>query len=369
MGRPRNPRAGLPAYVHAVRARGKEYYYFHHHRGTGRAAPRIALPGAPFLADGSPNSEWWERYRKHVGGGESGPRAGTFAALITAYKQSPEWQQLAPRSREERVRYLARIEKMWGGLAVAGLEARHVLELRDALGATPAAANGLVRNLSSVMSWAVPRGWREFNPCSHLKMLKVGEGYSPWSWEEIEHFRVNARPHMWHAAALALYTGQRQSDALNMEWSEIEGNLIGVVQQKTSKRLWIPLHHDLKKVLEVVPRVVNAIASNSKGQAWTVDGFKTSWQAEMRRPVMAQLKRQRRVFHGLRKSAVVFLLEAGCSDAEVAAITGQSRQMVEHYARAVNQKRLAAAAVLKWENLARDQKARELAVYENGSDR
>jgi hypothetical protein len=35
------------------------------------------------------------------------------------------------------------------------------------------------------------------------------------------------------------------------------------------------------------------------------------------------------------------------SDAEVAAITGQSRQMVEHYARAVNQKRLAAAAVLK----------------------
>ena len=56
-----------------------------------------------------------------------------------------------------------------------------------------------------------------------------------------------------------------------------------------------------------------------------------------------------RVFHGLRKSAVVFLLEAGCTDAEVSAITGQSRQMVEHYAKQVNQKKLAAAAVLKWE--------------------
>jgi len=55
------------------------------------------------------------------------------------------------------------------------------------------------------------------------------------------------------------------------------------------------------------------------------------------------------VFHGLRKSAVVFLLEAGCTDAEVSAITGQSRQMVEHYAREVNQNKLAAAAVLKWE--------------------
>jgi hypothetical protein len=50
-----------------------------------------------------------------------------------------------------------------------------------------------------------------------------------------------------------------------------------------------------------------------------------------------------------RKPAVVFLLEAGCTDAEVSAITGQSRQMVEHYARQVNRKKLAAAAVLKWE--------------------
>jgi hypothetical protein len=30
------------------------------------------------------------------------------------------------------------------------------------------------------------------------------------------------------------------------------------------------------------------------------------------------------------------------------AITGQSRDMVEHYAKQVNQKRLAAAAILKW---------------------
>jgi hypothetical protein len=56
------------------------------------------------------------------------------------------------------------------------------------------------------------------------------------------------------------------------------------------------------------------------------------------------------VFHGLRKSAVVFLLKAGCMDAEVSAITGQSRQMVEHYARQVNQEKLAAAALLEWES-------------------
>jgi hypothetical protein len=55
------------------------------------------------------------------------------------------------------------------------------------------------------------------------------------------------------------------------------------------------------------------------------------------------------VFHGLRKSAFVFLIEAGCSPAEVASITGQTMEMVEHYAKQVNQKKLARAAILKWE--------------------
>lgn len=36
--------------------------------------------------------------------------------------------------------------------------------------------------------------------------------------------------------------------------------------------------------------------------------------------------------HGLRKNAVNALLEAGCTIAEVSAITGQTHQVVEHYA-------------------------------------
>jgi hypothetical protein len=46
---------------------------------------------------------------------------------------------------------------------------------------------------------------------------------------------------------------------------------------------------------------------------------------------------------------VVTLLEVGATDAGVSAITGQSREMVEHYSRQVNQTKLAAAAILKWE--------------------
>lgn len=69
------------------------------------------------------------------------------------------------------------------------------------------------------------------------------------------------------------------------------------------------------------------------------------------KPAFAPFRERRLVFHGLRKSAVVMLLlEAGCTDAEVAAITGQSRQMVEHYSIMVNQRKLARAAILKWQD-------------------
>ncbi|RDD63614.1 hypothetical protein [Ferruginivarius sediminum] len=51
--------------------------------------------------------------------------------------------------------------------------------------------------------------------------------------------------------------------------------------------------------------------------------------------------------HGLRKNAVNRLLEAGCATAQVAAVTGQTLQMVEHYAAQVNQARLADEAIRK----------------------
>lgn len=53
--------------------------------------------------------------------------------------------------------------------------------------------------------------------------------------------------------------------------------------------------------------------------------------------------------HGLRKNAVNALLEVGCTVPEVAAITGQTHQIVEHYAKRVDRRKLGKAAILKFE--------------------
>ena len=54
------------------------------------------------------------------------------------------------------------------------------------------------------------------------------------------------------------------------------------------------------------------LLTNTRGQPWTKCGFKASWQKALRGP-LAPIREAGLVFHGLRKSAVVTLLEAGCT--------------------------------------------------------
>ncbi|MDG4560687.1 MAG: tyrosine-type recombinase/integrase [Candidatus Competibacter sp.] len=351
MARRKDARFGLPAHVHVVKAKGREYYYYQEHRKTWAEGRRTRIEGTPFRADGLPDEEWWCAYRKLSGGEVGKPEAGSFKALIKAYRASPEWKALADKTRSEADRYLDRIEEIWGAHSARAVESHHVFALRDRFAETPAAANLMIRVLSALLTWGVPRGFLKVNPCLGVRglMLKGGKPYEPWSWEAIELFRSVAAPEMWWAAALGLYTGQRQGDVLAMRWDDVARDLISVEQSKTGKRLWIPIHARLREVLEGVPRRSEFILTGERGGAWTEDGFRSVWGRQLNDERLAVLRRRRLVYHGLRKSAVVMLLEAGCTDAEVAAITGQTRDMVEHYAREVNQKRLAAAAILKWE--------------------
>jgi len=342
MARPRRPTIELPPHVHCVKVKGRPYYYLAVGRGTKNALARIRLPDDPRELD------FWTAYRQLMNEPDPVTNPRSFAHLIEAFTASPEFSDLAQSTKRDYERYLKVILQTWAGLDVAGLLPAHVLALRDKNRKTPGAANALVRTLSALMSWSIPRGYRADNPCAYVRKLKTGVGWSPWPWELIEAVRLHGPPWMWHATALALYTGQRQGDVLEMTWAQVNSGLLKVRQEKTGKELVIPAHQRLLAELAEIPRTSVRILTSTRGTPWTRDGFRASWQKALTGP-LAPIRENGLVFHGLRKASVVTLLEAGCSDAEVAAITGQSRQMVEHYGRQVNQKKLAATAILKWE--------------------
>jgi len=137
------PKLVLPAHVHMVRSRGREYFYFQPFRGTKRERPRTPLQGCPVNPDGTPNGEWWRNYRKLAGEPSAPDRRGTFAALIAAYKAGPDWALLADSTRTDWTRYLAVVELAWGDEPVAGVTPKNILELRDAYADVPPADSEL----------------------------------------------------------------------------------------------------------------------------------------------------------------------------------------------------------------------------------
>jgi integrase len=148
---------------------------------------------------------------------------------------------------------------------------------------------------------------------------------------------------------LARYTGQRQADVLRMAPEHIEDGGIVVVQQKTGKELWVPLHSDLKTATESwgsSPYVVDR-----KGKPYTAVRFRAAWSALMSRTPASRIRNEGFVFHGLRASSCEKLHEAGCNDREIGAITGMSPEMITRYTRFADQRRLARAAVRRLEAL------------------
>ncbi|MEM7746625.1 MAG: tyrosine-type recombinase/integrase [Pseudomonadota bacterium] len=328
----------LPHHVNRVVSRGKSYYYFQMGRGTGFAGERIRLFGEPT------EPEWWDQYRRAAGQPEPNRNPNSFDSLIDEWQGSPAWYAIGAKTQTEWTRYCDRIRVMWGPLEVRGLAPKDVANLRDEWSGH--SANNMLRCLSSMLRWSVEKGYRDDNPCREVTPLPKGEAYSAWPWYVIENARESLRPNLWWAVAIATYTGQRQADVLALRWDAICDGLITLKQRKTKKQLTIPVHRDLQSVLDGIPRRAVTVLTNNGGLPWTESGFRATWRK--RQPAMA--KEAGLVFHGLRKTAVVTLLEVGCTDAEVAAITGQSREMIEHYAKQVNQRRLAKSAIARWEN-------------------
>ena len=375
------PKFSLPPNVNMFRSRhGSEFCYHQRNRGTKHAGSRTRISGLPFNPDGAPNEDWWRTYRALEGLQEqlpNRPQAGTFASLIAAREVSGEWAELAETTRSDWTRYHKIIKETWADRLVTLLEPKHVMKLRDWYADIPpadpekrkkplaeyknrpAAANHLVGALSATIAWGIPHGWRSDNPCDHVPRFKGGEGYLPWPMKAIAFYRKHGKQRLWWVAATALYTGQRMGDVLGIQRAHVKDGEISVTQDKTDKRLWIPMHRDLKLVLadmaehrrsQKTTRLDPHLLTNSFREAWTTDGFKSSWATEMDRREFRPFRKHRLVFHGLRKSAVVMLLEASCTTAQVASITGQSYEMVEHYAKEVNQRKLARAGMTKWES-------------------
>lgn len=341
---PKKPTVELPKYVQRVVNGGREYFYFQKGRSSNSPGPRLKLPSGPHSV------EFWTAYRSFLG--SELPTSKSFGDLIAAYKLSPEFTRRSEATRRDYQRYLEIVSRAWGDLLVASLRPKHVIQLRDAWAETPVAANHLLSVLKTLINWGIPREFSEANPCVYVPKLKVDEeGARPWPMWAYCLIEEHGSEQMRRAVLLARYTGQRQADVLRMGPGDIENGGINVVQQKTGKELWVPLHASLRDALEGWSN--SPFVQTAKGEGYTPDRFRSAWTRLMNDTPAGRIRKEGYTFHGLRASSVETLREAGCGNREIEAITGMSPTMITRYSRFADQKRLAKAAVRRLEGRTR----------------
>lgn len=336
----------LPAGVNRVRGRNqKVYYYWHPGRGTKVAEKPVRIPHEPETPD------FWAFVARLT---NPAPKTDdrTIRAVIAKYRASQEYGGLKPVSRRDYDRYLDELERRLGDYAADAITPPVVLQIRNSYGDRRASANHMLSVLRTLFGWAVEAGEMQTNPAREVKKVSTNsDGAKPWPEEMIQLALSSCR---WEArmfVALAYYTGQRTADVLRMRLNSIIGGKIPVTQSKTGKALMLPIHRDLKPFIdEALARGSMVLVPGPDGRELTTNQWRALWTREMEKEPQSAIRSGGLVPHGLRKSAVVALKEAGCTNAEIQAVTGHSLQMIEHYSKGYNQLRQAEQGIRKMEN-------------------
>lgn len=266
----------------------------------------------------------------------------SFTALIDAYILSPEWMQLADRTRYVWAFIVEGIRDRWGGTPVSlwsePQRLQAILAWRNERAHQPRTADHHLTVLHHMLAWARLHGWVTTNIASNIpRLYKPGSRAEIiWLDEEIEHFCANAPEHVADGMRLAAMTGLRRADLIALQWSEIEQFTIKRVTLKSGrrrKRAIIPVTPDLRTLLNQLKdrkRASNlqTVLVNSRGLSWSGDGFSHSFNEVRDALDIRHTDGRKKHLHDVRGTFATRLVKLGLSDQEIGDIMGWSAQQV-----------------------------------------
>ena len=359
-------------------AGGKEATYFYH-RATG-----IRLRGEPGTA------QFLEDFREADG---TIQRDGnTVRMLITEFQKSPQWsvakgtaqgrnrskkrgiKPLSDGTKREYRRMLGYLDEEFGAMTITALGAKGAIGVfidyqEEIAMESPREADNRLTVMSAVFSYAFRKGKIVRNPLLGFeRMYDSDRADIIWLEPDITEFMEKAPIELQRALILAIHTGQRYGDLIRLRWSDYDGEYIQLKQKKTSVKVKVKVSSALKRMLDKMTKVGPYILTRPDGRPWFTgkddkrmgkkwgDHFKTTklsvagYLAEAHKE--PDLAGEKLHFNDLRGTAVTLLAESGCTEAEIACITGHSpesagRILKKYLART---KSLSDAAILKFEN-------------------
>jgi integrase len=330
--------------VKLFRSKGRTYCY---HRATG---VRInAEPGTPeFFAE---IDALHQRVKKDT------PKVGTIGLLFTAYRASPKFHGLAPRTQADYRKVIDWLSAIHG-MPLISIDPPFARGLRDKAQSARGFrfANYVLAVLSAVLSWGVEYGHVDGNVIrGQVAKVRRPKGMPrknrPWTPAERDTVLAEAPLHLKVPLALMRYVGLRTGDALIMPLSAYDGSAIELRTGKTGQLVWLPCPKPLRAILDQAKAArpnATTVAVNSDGLPWTGNGFRASLAK-----FLAKLHAAGRIGaglspHGLRHSVAVDLRELGYDERDIADFLGQAElETARGYARGADLRKKMTAIVAR----------------------
>ncbi|MGI9492967.1 MAG: tyrosine-type recombinase/integrase [Geminicoccaceae bacterium] len=307
--------------------------------------------------DGKPGSaEWVSNYTRIHASFETGeavvPDHETFRFAVQDFLESPRFQAMAANTKSGYRSVLGELIEAIGDQRIANFSRGDIIRIRDTIAKrSPSRAVVTLNVLKGVFEQALDAETIDRDP---TRRIRKPPGYKPephrkWTDHELGLFRERGRPYARRAMLVLLHTGLRVSDAIQLKRDVLLGSTIDLTTQKTKANVVIPIHDELRAEFErPLPIESVFMICSTKGRTLTKEGVLDMFRREFR--LLDIPREEQPTTHGLRKNAVVALIEAGATEQSINAITGQSIPTIRHYAQEYDRRKLAMKVVPLWKD-------------------
>ena len=199
----------------------------------------------------------------------------------------------------------------------------------------------------SLRVYAVDAGIVKNNPVRDVKMPKAKtEGFKPWEAADVEKFYATHPEGSQERLAMDMlpFTGLRRSDIFQIGPQHVKDNIIEYRAGKNGEWVYIPVHPDLRAILDAVKTEHLAyLVTPVHGRPFNSAAAFGNWFGQM----CAEAGVDGRA-HGLRKTLAQLLVESGNSNSKLKARFGwRSDSMANHYTRKADKRKLAISSAAK----------------------
>jgi len=278
-------------------------------------------------------------------------RKHTLAELIDRYKKDVLATKQKPQ--EYVKQHLSVWRELLGDYSLIAIKPDLILKARDEIAAqetprggtkTPATLNRYIASLSVVLSYGYKNlEWLEVNPIEKIKKYSEPRGRVRYLDDDererlIAACKASKNPVLYPAVIMAITTGARQSEILNLRWDDID-----LDAAPTAGRAILQMtKNNERRTLAIVEPALSAMrelkAKNKGGQYAFYARRETgeehranimaSWYSALKTAGIDNFR-----FHDLRHTCASYLAMNKCSLAEIAEVLGhKTLQMTKRYA-------------------------------------